>query len=416
MVGSPTTGAGTRSTRPTPTSQRLHAKYPFIVTWDDHEVTNDQWKAGAENHEPERGRLPRPPGPRPPGVRRVDAGADGRHRRARRRHPAVPPAPASAPSPSSACSTCAPTATSRSPAGPSPAAPEISDPDRTITGARRCDWLKDGLRTAGAQWKLVGNPVMIAPVMFPQLPQDVLNPINDVTGLLPDDGAPYNVDQWDGYTADRREVFAHIRRPRLHDTVFLTGDIHSGWAGDLPLRRRHLPAQSARRRRRVRRAPRSPATTSRTSPARRRGRRASRVETAIKTNNRHVKYLNFDDHGFSVLDITSARAQMDWFVDRRPAPTGRHRRRLDASWATDVRHPARCAPSTGRWCLMCDRKRVRQGRARPPERRTFLNRSAPAAPRLVLLRDDRAGDGRAAASASTCWSSTAAGPRRSTAA
>ena len=32
--------------------QDLHAAYPWIITWDDHEVTNDQWAAGAENHTP----------------------------------------------------------------------------------------------------------------------------------------------------------------------------------------------------------------------------------------------------------------------------------------------------------------------------------------------------------------------------
>ncbi len=38
------------------------------------------------------------------------------------------------------------------------------------------------------------------------------------------------------------------------------------------------------------------------------------VEEGIKANNRHIKYLNFDDHGFSVLDLTAKRAQMDWFI------------------------------------------------------------------------------------------------------
>ena len=47
-----------------PDLQRLHAKYPFIVTWDDHEVTNDPWRSGAENHNPRRGRLRRRAGPR----------------------------------------------------------------------------------------------------------------------------------------------------------------------------------------------------------------------------------------------------------------------------------------------------------------------------------------------------------------
>ena len=27
-----------------------------------------------------------------------------------------------------------------------------------------------------------------------------------------------------------------------------------------------------------------------------------------------MKYLNFDDHGYSVLDVTRERAQMDYFV------------------------------------------------------------------------------------------------------
>ena len=36
--------------------QALHAKYPMIATWDDHEVTNDQWNGGAENHQPGEGR------------------------------------------------------------------------------------------------------------------------------------------------------------------------------------------------------------------------------------------------------------------------------------------------------------------------------------------------------------------------
>ena len=35
--------------------QDLHAKYPWIITWDDHEVTNDQWRNGAENHQQNEG-------------------------------------------------------------------------------------------------------------------------------------------------------------------------------------------------------------------------------------------------------------------------------------------------------------------------------------------------------------------------
>jgi alkaline phosphatase D len=38
------------------------------------------------------------------------------------------------------------------------------------------------------------------------------------------------------------------------------------------------------------------------------------AERAILTANPHIKYLNFDDHGFSVLDVTAERAQCDFFV------------------------------------------------------------------------------------------------------
>ena len=122
----------------------------------------------------------------------------------------------------------------------------VSDPERTITGDAQMRWLKQSLTQNRTQWKLVGNPVMISPVVFPPFPQDVTSAVNDVTGLLPEDGAPYNVDQWDGYTADRREVFRHLADHGVKDTVFLTGDIHSAWACDLPLDAGTYPSRAVR--------------------------------------------------------------------------------------------------------------------------------------------------------------------------
>jgi alkaline phosphatase D len=37
-----------------PELQALHAACPWIVVWDDHEVANDSWNGGAQNHNPER--------------------------------------------------------------------------------------------------------------------------------------------------------------------------------------------------------------------------------------------------------------------------------------------------------------------------------------------------------------------------
>ena len=66
-------------------------------------------------------------------------------------------------------------------------------------------------------------------------PGSGVKPAADVTGLLPPDGVPVNVDQWDGYTADRREPVEHLHAGAITNTVFLTGDIYSSWPADLPL-------------------------------------------------------------------------------------------------------------------------------------------------------------------------------------
>ena len=321
-----------------PDLQTLHAKVPFIVTWDDHESANDAWSAGAENHQPEsegpwRDRYSAATraydewmpvrmgdsadlGDGTESFRRLRFGTlaelsmlDLRSYRSEQVHSTPTPVP--------------------------DPAPGVSDPDRTITGDAQMAWLKESLAQDATQWKLVGNPVMIAPVVFPPLPSDLTAKVNDVTGLLPEDGASYNTDQWDGYTADRREVLGFLADHGIKDTVFLTGDIHSAWACDVPLDAGTYPLESGR----------SVATelvcTSVTSnnlddltdsPPRT---TSLSVEAAIQTNNRHVKYLNFDDHGFSVLDVTSARTQMDYYVlaDRTDPASGA---RWTASWATDA--------------------------------------------------------------------------------
>lgn len=317
--------------------QDLHAKVPFIVTWDDHETTNDAWRNGAENHQADEGdyKVRRARAYRaydewmPVRMGRAARLGDGAKLYRRLRFGTL------------AELSMLDLRTYRSQQVQQPAPPvphpdgDVSDPDRTITGDAQMRWLKDSLRADRAQWKLVGNPVMIAPVVFPPLPSDVTSAVNDVTGLLPEDGAPYNVDQWDGYTADRHEIFDHLADHGVSDTVFLTGDIHSAWACDLPLDAGTYPTELGR----------SVATefvcTSVTSnnldditgsPPRT---SSLAVEAAIQANNRHVKYLNFDDHGYSVLDITSERTQMDYYKvgDRRNRDAGSQ---WSASWATEA--------------------------------------------------------------------------------
>ncbi len=307
-----------------PDLQSLHARYPFIVTWDDHEVTNDAWKSGAENHQANEGSY---------GARRARAYRaydewmpvrmegtadlrdgtrlfrrlqfgrlaelsmlDLRSYRSKQVTPHPVPVPEAVPVPLPGTS------------------PDVAAPGRTILGSGQMAWLKQTLSRRHAQWKIIGNPVMIAPISFVQLPADLIRPVNNVTGLIPDDGFPFNVDQWDGYTEDRREIYRHIRDHQVQDAVFVTGDIHSAWASELPYDVGGYPVTGATAGVEFvcssvtsNNLKDEIGTSSRAAPN-------LLIESLILANNRHIKYLNFDDHGFSVLDLTPARAQMDWFI------------------------------------------------------------------------------------------------------
>ncbi len=54
----------------------MHAKHPMIAIWDDHETSNNSWKDGAQNHQPETEGDWEPRAPRrASGLLRMDAGA-----------------------------------------------------------------------------------------------------------------------------------------------------------------------------------------------------------------------------------------------------------------------------------------------------------------------------------------------------
>jgi alkaline phosphatase D len=294
--------------------QALHASVPFIVTWDDHETTNDAWSGGAENHQSTEGSY---------AVRKAAA------RRAYGEW-----MPIRTPDPTTIYRrlqfgrlvdlTMLDLRSYRSQQVDAASAGAVDDPARTITGRAQMDFLKAGLVSSTAQWKLVGNPVMISPVVFPPLPATIGRPLADLTGLLPPDGVPYNYDQWDGYTADRRELLTDLQDRRVQDTVFLTGDIHSTWACDVPVDAGTYPVSpsvatelvctsvTSDNLNEITKTP--PRTTS------------LAVEAGIQGANRHIKALEFDSHGYSVLDVRPDRVQMDWFyVSERtdPAATSR---------------------------------------------------------------------------------------------
>jgi alkaline phosphatase D len=88
------------------------------------------------------------------------------------------------------------------------------DPSRTLLGAPQKAWLKLALQSSKARWKLIANQVMITSLDAP--------PRN-----------PLNTDSWDGYGADRAAILGHVAANGIEDVSFVTGDIHTFFAGDV---------------------------------------------------------------------------------------------------------------------------------------------------------------------------------------
>ncbi|MEU9145350.1 alkaline phosphatase D family protein [Streptomyces sp. NPDC048349] len=299
--------------------QALHHAHPVIAIWDDHEFANDAWAGGAENH---------------------TAGAEGewaaRAAAAKQAYFEWMPVRAS----------IAGTVYRRLRFGTladlhlldlrsfrsqqvKVGSGSVDDPERTLTGRAQLDWLKSGLATSDATWKLVGTSVMISPVAFASLPAHLIGPLAKLLGL-PEGGIAVNVDQWDGYTDDRKELLGHLKDRGVKNTVFLTGDIHMAWANEVPVNMATYPGSGT--------AATEFVVTSVTSdnlddilhvPAD----TASLVaESAIKAANWHVKWLDMDAHGYGVLDVTAERSQMDYYV-----VSDKRRQDATAAWSRSYR-------------------------------------------------------------------------------
>ena len=294
-----------------PDLMRLHAKYPFVCTWDDHETTNDAWRKGAENHNEGEGDY----GKRKAVARRAYdewmpvrmSGTaklnDGTRlfRRLRfgqlaelsmldlRTYRSQQVAAAARPRrrrPEPHDHRRQPDGVAQGVAGRRPGAVEAGrQPGDDRSGAD-----PRGLRRRGRQ--------------------DRRHPAARRTGRRTTSTSGTATPP----TAARSSSTSGTTA--VNNAVFLTGDIHSGWACDLP-----FDAESY--------AGGSPLGTSLGTefvcssvtsnnlkditgdPS---GVTSTAVEEGVKTLNSHVKYLNFDDHGYSVVDITRERIHVDWFI------------------------------------------------------------------------------------------------------
>lgn len=246
--------------------QAAHAAHPFIVVWDDHEVANDAWREGADNHDPategsysERKAaaiqawyewLPvRPPATEQEIIyRQLPYGdlvnllmLDTRHIG---RDESITYLNFAAGGMIDVDATKA----------------AINDSNRKLLGSTQMAWLKDRLTTSTARWQVLGQQVLMGRAHLPSPIMEALEPSlagddfvakgtaavlaavgakntpaderTDEQQALLDSAIPYNLDAWDGFNAEREELLNHAVQigSRL---VTLAGDTHNAWASQL---------------------------------------------------------------------------------------------------------------------------------------------------------------------------------------
>lgn len=89
-------------------------------------------------------------------------------------------------------------------------------PENSLLGSRQRNWLYRSLIDSRSTWNVLAQQVMMGMVGFPS-----------------GSGPIYSMDQWPGYTAERRRLLEFMADRKAPNPVVLTGDIHSNWANEL---------------------------------------------------------------------------------------------------------------------------------------------------------------------------------------
>jgi len=203
-----------------PDLQAAHAAFPWVVTWDDHEVDNDYAGAHSQDFDPPAAFLRRRAAAyrayyehqplraacRPEGAhmrlyRRLAVGDLAQlHVLDNRQHRSDQPCAAEGEGGGRVVVDCA----------------ERLEPELTMLGARQERWLRQSLERSDARWNVIVQQQLMAD-----------------WDSLPGPGERYWTDAWSGYPAARRRLLSFLGERRPSNPVVIGGDIHSFWATEL---------------------------------------------------------------------------------------------------------------------------------------------------------------------------------------
>ncbi|MFC4254763.1 alkaline phosphatase D family protein [Croceibacterium xixiisoli] len=229
--------------------QRLHQSFPMVMMWDDHEIANDAWMGGAENHQPE-----------------TEGDWNARRAAAMRAYREWLPVSdnvwdsyeigdlATLFRPETRLTgRTQPLDLGAALAGQQdPAAAMVAfrdgswqDQARSMLGAEQERWLADGFAAstrAGQKWQILAQQVIMgsvrmAPDIAAMLPAQAGEDIRRMVmagALAAQAGLPFNLDMWDGYPAARKRLLQSALAADAN-LITLSGDSHNAWAFDLDL-------------------------------------------------------------------------------------------------------------------------------------------------------------------------------------
>lgn len=100
--------------------------------------------------------------------------------------------------------------------GRPPRCSEAFNPAHHILGSHQERWLMNGLSASRSRWNILANQVMITEM-----------------GLMRNNARTFSVDKWDGYIVERTNLLRFLAEAKPFNPVFITGDFHSNLVGDL---------------------------------------------------------------------------------------------------------------------------------------------------------------------------------------
>lgn len=252
--------------------QALHHRHPFIVIWDDHELANDTWREGADNHQANEGSfldrklaalqayfewMPiRPIDDQHIKIYRqfdfgnlvqltmLDTRIIARDKQL----------------------DYADYMTANGLLNAAKFQADLTNPARTLMGYTQRDWLLGKLQQSNATWNVLGQQILMAKMLIPtelllslaaivsgNPSAEALSQMNaQITELVklkirlqqgdptltPQEKArvqtvaPYNLDAWDGYFVEREILYGTLAQLNKK-VVVLAGDTHNAWSSNL---------------------------------------------------------------------------------------------------------------------------------------------------------------------------------------